>query len=70
MSEACVVHPCGCRVSQIMGGGGITGVVVCPDHRGFESVRRGFRVLIGGLEDAHEQLPVRTAEPSESRREP
>lgn len=63
MATGTAAYPCGCRVTQLMGGGGIVSVTVCPDHGSFDGVRRGWRLLTHALEEAHEQLPIRPEPP-------
>lgn len=62
MGTGTAAYPCGCSVTQLMGGGGIVNVTVCPDHGCFDGVRRGFRLLTSALKEAHDQFPI-TPEP-------
>lgn len=63
MGTGTAAYPCGCRVVQLMGGGGIVDVAVCLDHASFGSVRRAYGILTRALEEAHEQLPIHPPEP-------
>lgn len=58
MGTGTAAYPCGCRVTQLMGGGGIIDVAACPDHAGFSAVRRAYGILTRALEEAHEALPI------------
>ena len=50
-----IQYGCGCKVTRV--DSEVTGVESCEEHAHFSVVQRGWRVLVGALEEAHEQLP-------------
>lgn len=58
-SMASSVHPCGCVITERMGGGGIVAIVVCSPHGRVEAVRRCQRALVDTL--AQVLMPPRAA---------